>query len=202
MTAPWSLEHVCWRQFAAQGEDCKNLESHLSNSMVFSRYFIIFIIISIIYRTLLSPVKAYQWLKNWYSSARHHRISAMTGKTGIILLRTSVRHLAWKGLTCFLLALCPGNMLRISESDLLRHRYVLPHWGRSHRSNLLSHQVTVSYQSQSNPVTAGVWQGSHWGTTFKVTGMQGESKVQTQVCRSWDRHLATRPVRWCTVLHA
>ena len=63
-------------------------------------------------------------------------------------------------------------------SDLLRHFYVLPHWGRSFKSillsllgrlNLLSH--TQSHCTPGQPVlaltlTPGVWPGSHQSASF------------------------------------
>ena len=100
---------------------------------------------------------------------------------------------------CWLLA-CLLNVSAtckcISGMDLLRQLYILPHWDRSCRSNILSHPVTVYWhrtnQSQCWPCNEESpleYQFlSHWyDSTWKNS--HGVGRNLTQVCCCWGGRL-------------
>ena len=68
----------------------------------------------------------------------------------------------------------PATCYCVSETDLVRQFYVLPHWDR------VADQTFYLTQSQytdtgptspsDDPITPGAWQGSHWSAKFSVTG--------------------------------
>ena len=69
----------------------------------------------------------------------------------------------------------PAACYSISETDLLRKLYVLPHWDRSSRPNFLSHTITVCWhranQSQCRPYNAR-----------RLTSQQNATVSQRRIC--------------------
>ena len=79
----------------------------------------------------------------------------------------------------------------ISGTDLPRELYVLPHWDRSCRSNLLSHLGIIychwANKSLYGPYNIQHWQGRHWSINFQDMGMTRQGKSPT-----WEAGFAPR----------
>ena len=97
-------------------------------------------------------------------------------------------------------------LLNVSETDLLRQVYVLPHWDRSCRSNFPSHPVAVYWhravQSQRWPyhrrapvrVATGVpiFKSVAWLDREKIPWQAG---FEPGIFHSWGGRLTARPTR-------
>ena len=67
-----------------------------------------------------------------------------------------------------------------SGTNTLRQVYALPHWDRSCSSNLpfhSQHTDTCPTSPRGDPITPGVWQGSHLGSKFEVPGVTPTGKA-------------------------
>ena len=66
----------------------------------------------------------------------------------------------------------PQHAERITGTDALWQLYVLSHWHRSSKSNLLSLLRFTDNKPTSNSselIALGAWQGSYWSVNFKST---------------------------------
>ena len=87
----------------------------------------------------------------------------------------------------FVACLTSQQQASVSHGRICSDNCTCCHTEASCRSNVLSHPVTQYTDTETtspsaDPITQGVWQGSHWSINFQVTGMTRPRKSR----RKWE----------------